>query len=559
MPDESVEHEGELTAFAWGPADPWADEPRGAPPADRLLPAGLPQAQEAGAGPEARVMCKGWSVWPDAATLHLAVFRRQARTDEEPLLEEYPAVGGGLRVGLLLADGQRVTTVDDPWEAAATGGIALRQYSARGGPYHHDIDLFLTGLPSRGDTWLVVEWPDEDVPETRTAVDAAALHEAAGRAVEIWPGDEPPRVARDAAECADLLVGPARLALRASLEGIPYEEYVASLREDPEPEQPRPDWGRMGWETWSDLDQVTARLAAGADPDRLDDDGTESPLHRAAEHGSAEVVAELAGRVTDVDTPDEDGCTPLWRAVCRTDEGSAAALLAAGADPWRPCVDGRSPGRLALTTSLAPLFEALPGAVPLTLEERAAQEEADRQIAVFADVMTEGLGAFFIAGLDEDEVIRRIGGDPRACPAVEPAPIAFEPYDMDGYVGVTGVDGGCVIAEWTSGLPFDDEVLRRLSAGTVAYRVFFNVKGGTFGDLARDGAVEHEEIGLAPELGLSIGGIWPEGHWRYRFWQSGPDAPYGAAPLAYGCAAAGLRLADSRPVTGPPRRWVPVE
>ncbi|WP_431046603.1 hypothetical protein ACQUSR_31925 [Streptomyces sp. P1-3] len=228
-----------------------------------------------------------------------------------------------------------------------------------------------------------------------------------------------------------------------------------------------------------------------ADPDRLDD-GSASPPHRAAEYGTAEVVADLA--------------------------------------------------------------------VPLTPEERAVQEDADRLIAVFADVLTEALGgAFFVAGLDEDEVIRRLGADPRACPVLALDPIAFEPFDMEGGVGVTGVDGGCVIAEWMSGLPYDDEVLRRISAGTIAYRVTFNAKGGTFGHLARDGAVEHEEIGLAPELGLSIGGIWPEGHWRYRFWQSGPDAPYGATELAYACASAGLRLTDPRPVAGPPRRWVPLD
>src|SRR6266545_4516530 len=62
-----------------------------------------------------------------------------------------------------------------------------------------------------------------------------------------------------------------------------------------------------------DLDQMRARLDAGADPNS----GVWSrarPLHVAAEHGAPEVVAELAGRVDDVDA-EQQGRTALWVAV----------------------------------------------------------------------------------------------------------------------------------------------------------------------------------------------------------------------------------------------------
>lgn len=58
------------------------------------------------------------------------------------------------------------------------------------------------------------------------------------------------------------------------------------------------DWSGIGWNAWTDHDLVRARLDAGADPNS----GTRwsTPLHHAAEHGSPEVVAELAARVDDV-------------------------------------------------------------------------------------------------------------------------------------------------------------------------------------------------------------------------------------------------------------------
>ena len=90
-------------------------------------------------------------------------------------------------------------------------------------------------------------------------------------------------------------------------------------------------WTGLGWQAWTDLDRVRARLDAGADPNAvLLWPGP--PLHVAAEHGSAAAVAELAGRVDDVDAL-ADGRTALWRAVAANRQDNATALIAAGADP----------------------------------------------------------------------------------------------------------------------------------------------------------------------------------------------------------------------------------
>jgi len=58
-------------------------------------------------------------------------------------------------------------------------------------------------------------------------------------------------------------------------------------------------WSGMDpWEGWRDHAVARARLAAGADPNWLEEPYSR-PLHAAAHSGSPEVVTELAGRVAD--------------------------------------------------------------------------------------------------------------------------------------------------------------------------------------------------------------------------------------------------------------------
>ena len=117
-------------------------------------------------------------------------------------------------------------------------------------------------------------------------------------------------------------------------------------------------WSGMGWRSWRDPDEVRARLASGADP-HSGPDGRPPPLHHAAQYGSAEVVAELAAAVTDVDAV-RDGRTALWVAVNAGEDDNARALAAAGADPWRPMMNGWSPGRLSLAGPTPGLFAPPP-------------------------------------------------------------------------------------------------------------------------------------------------------------------------------------------------------
>jgi Ankyrin repeats (3 copies) len=149
-------------------------------------------------------------------------------------------------------------------------------------------------------------------------------------------------------------------------------------------------WSGMDWNAWTDLALIRARLDAGADPNS-GTDFYERPLHQAAEEGSPEVVAELARRVDDIDAEDE-GRTALWLAVFNNRPDNARALVAAGADPWRPMMNGWSPGRLSLATPTPDLFTLPSREIGLSTTEAAAVSEARRLIAALGDFDYDGLG-----------------------------------------------------------------------------------------------------------------------------------------------------------------------
>jgi hypothetical protein len=544
---------------------PSGDMVRAFPPAEHFLPGVVNHTAEVGHGGCARVMLTGFSVWPDSVTLHLAVFRRRFRSDDRVVFGGTAA--GGLRVGLVLADGRRGTTLDgEPWLPAGTAEgrrVRLRTVGGRGSGFHRTVDLWLSALPPEGELTLVVEWPDEDIPETRTRIDAGEIRAAVDGVVDRRPGIQPPVPQPDGvpAFAPALSFGSPGTDLStaggAALRQAP--ERAQDPRDDPARYAPRADWDGIRWsEEGDDLRLVRARLGAGADP--------YTALFEAAAHGSAEVVAELAGRVTDIDGRDSRGFTALWRAVCQGRAENISLLLAAGADPWLSQCGGRSAGGLALTVpSLAPLFERLPGASGATAGERALQREADQLIAVFDGVHADGLSVAFVAGLDEEQVIRRLGADPAEHPVLDldraPGPYGtgpggFDPNDYDearNYAGVTGVPGGCVLMQTVGRQLSSARLVTALSPSTAACGVSFGLGGGTYGAGARNGAVEwHGELPLSPAP--DVAAEW----WLFRLWDRAHPSSYSAREMAYACWTAGMRLNDGSPVGGPPRRWVRV-
>ncbi|MDR6592263.1 ankyrin repeat domain-containing protein [Saccharothrix longispora] len=293
-------------------------------------------------------------------------------------------------------------------------------------------------------------------------------------------------------------------------------------------------WTDATWHVWNDLGKVLPQLEAGADPNA---GPGHRPLHMAARRGSPEVVAELASRVDDVDAPHE-GRTALWLAVYEGHADNARALLAAGADPWRPMMAGWSPGRLGLAGPLAPLFAD--GPHRLSPGEAALATEAVRLKAALDDPgrFDDGTGLAAVAGIDAAEVARRLD----ATPYEGDDPAGTWPGDV---VGVTDVPGGAVLTQPWGYAPQTPGVTKALSTGTVCYGVYANPKSGDQGSIARDGGIvgwdlhpggEPSETDPADQVLLS---------YLYRY-----DA------MAYACGYAGVRPTDARPVTGPPDVWL---
>jgi ankyrin repeat protein len=101
-----------------------------------------------------------------------------------------------------------------------------------------------------------------------------------------------------------------------------------------------------------DLARVKELLDTGANPG-LPDSRSWSPLHFAAQAGSPQVARALLDAGAPVDATDENGNTPLWRAVfsCRGEGELIKLLRQRGANPHRVNAHGQSP--LSLARSIA--------------------------------------------------------------------------------------------------------------------------------------------------------------------------------------------------------------
>ncbi|WP_043622846.1 ankyrin repeat domain-containing protein [Nonomuraea candida] len=302
-----------------------------------------------------------------------------------------------------------------------------------------------------------------------------------------------------------------------------------------------PEWSDLT--SWNDLAGVRARLDAGADPEW----GAytfERPLHAAAARGTAEVVAELAGRVDDVDAECE-GRTALWEAVFNDRPENVRALVAAGADPWRPMMGGWSPGRLSLAGPTPGLFFPFPpGHEGLSEAETAAVREADRLIAALDDPEFDGYSLSCVRGISAAEAASRLAAEP--FDEEELQAIVEDGYSEEAVrvVGFTDVPGGCVVSQAWGYLAATPVVMNALSEGTVAYGMYANPKSGDQGRVHRDGKVTAWDT--HPGGGHVSPGDSPAEILRTYLYQD--------YALAYCYAGAGLRATGRCAITEPGTR-----
>ncbi len=305
-------------------------------------------------------------------------------------------------------------------------------------------------------------------------------------------------------------------------------------------------WSGIGWNDWTNLSLIRARLDAGADP-HTRGPFDEPPLHTAAEDGSPEVVAELARRVDDVDA-EYEGRTALWTAVFNNRPGNARALVATGADPWRPMMNGWSPGRLSLATPTPDLFTLPDGEAGLSSAETAAVAEARRLIAGLGCLDDDGHSIACVAGITAAEAVRRLEAVPADDADVEE--IMQDPWaDFDAslaVVGVTDVPGGCVVVQPWGYAASNPGVMERLSVGTVCYGLFANPQSGNQGAVARDGVIEEWDTHPG---GGSVYFEEPAEEILAAYLYHGEAE-------AYCYAGAGLRPIDNRSIAGQADMWL---
>ncbi len=84
-------------------------------------------------------------------------------------------------------------------------------------------------------------------------------------------------------------------------------------------------------------------LEAGANLEARDDEYGWTPLHRAAAHGSPDLVQALVQAGADLEARSKDGLTPLHRAAAFGSPDLVQALLDAGANPGARSKAGRLP------------------------------------------------------------------------------------------------------------------------------------------------------------------------------------------------------------------------
>ncbi|NUP76076.1 MAG: ankyrin repeat domain-containing protein [Nonomuraea sp.] len=305
-------------------------------------------------------------------------------------------------------------------------------------------------------------------------------------------------------------------------------------------------WSGIGWDSWTNLSLIRSRLDAGADPDT----GAHSsgrPLHAAAAWGSPEVVAELAQRVDGVDA-EHEGRTALWEAVFNNRPDNARALADAGADPWRPMMNGWSPGRLGLAGPTPGLFTLPDVEAGLTAAETTAVTEARRLIPVLDHLEDDGFSVACVAGVTAAEAARRLEAVPADDDDVEE--LMEDPFsDFDAalaIIGITDVPGGCVVFQPWGYNASAPGVIKRLSVGSVCYAMFANPKSGNQGAVARDGVIEDWDTHPG---GGSVSADDPTEEILITYL-------YHSQAVAYCFSGAGLRPADARSITDRPDAWL---
>ena len=113
-------------------------------------------------------------------------------------------------------------------------------------------------------------------------------------------------------------------------------------------------------------------LAAGANPNMVNEDSGLPPIHYAMTHGHSVIMAALVDAGVNLDVAYSDGATLLHHAVERGRASTVTVLLEAGADPNVGDKDGKTPLYWAA-------WEGSPGPIVALLKGGADHGAADNE------------------------------------------------------------------------------------------------------------------------------------------------------------------------------------
>lgn len=103
-----------------------------------------------------------------------------------------------LRLGVLYPDGRRADNLGLGFPACDPDPAVpiLLSPGGGGGCRSFTQEWWVWPAPPPGPLVVVVEWPAQDVPESRAAIGGALIDEARGRIREVWPSRSPARGGR---------------------------------------------------------------------------------------------------------------------------------------------------------------------------------------------------------------------------------------------------------------------------------------------------------------------------------------------------------------------------
>jgi hypothetical protein len=135
------------------------------------------------------------SVYSTGLVFEVEMMARERTDDSRDFMLSHAESDADPRLGVLLADGRRAVLGDWGGQAEGTPEIAFRSHGGQGGGHHWAVHVWLWPIPPEGPVTFVFRWLAAGIEETRVAVDAAPLREAAARAEALWPDERPERPA----------------------------------------------------------------------------------------------------------------------------------------------------------------------------------------------------------------------------------------------------------------------------------------------------------------------------------------------------------------------------